>query len=99
MTAGQAEARGLVVSFQSGWGVPEGKGLLGDDRRVRVCARCSCPTRRSDTSCLIGSAWIPEWISGSWNPWLDSWSASGGWSGPSKSAEMTLPESRRRRMG
>lgn len=36
MTPGQAEARGLVVSFQSGWGVPEGKGLLGDDRRVRM---------------------------------------------------------------
>lgn len=39
MTAIRARSRGILVSFQPGWGAPEGKGLLGDDRRVRTLRR------------------------------------------------------------
>ena len=39
MSSAQAGTRGISVSFQPGWGPPEGKGLLADDQRVRVLRR------------------------------------------------------------
>lgn len=39
MTEARAADRGILVSFQPGWGAPEGRGLLGDDRRVRTLRR------------------------------------------------------------
>ncbi|MFQ5829219.1 MAG: hypothetical protein ACE5JD_08695 [Candidatus Methylomirabilia bacterium] len=36
MTAVGAEARGILVLLQGGWGAPEGRGLLGSDPRVRT---------------------------------------------------------------
>ncbi|MBI4611902.1 MAG: hypothetical protein HY726_23165 [Candidatus Rokubacteria bacterium] len=39
MTPVAAKSRGISVSFQPGWGPPDGKGLLGDDARVRLLRR------------------------------------------------------------
>ena len=33
---GRPPSRGIRLIFQPGWGAPEGKGLLGEDARVRT---------------------------------------------------------------
>ncbi len=39
MSATGPEGRQILLSLQPGWGAPEGKGLFGDDPRVRTLRR------------------------------------------------------------
>jgi hypothetical protein len=39
VTAAGPEGRRILLSFQPGWGAPEGKGLFGTDPRVRTLRR------------------------------------------------------------